>query len=107
MVTEPGKLREPEARDLVLRIAADFPGHRASRSQIKESVPKYRELSYADLQPSQTRLQEHMWEQIVGNVTGSHQDSSVSIFNRGLAERSDDGVQVTAKGIKYLKDRDF
>jgi hypothetical protein len=105
MATTTGKLRESEARDLVLSIAAKFPNHRASTTEIKDEVPKYRNLSAADLQPSKTRANEHMWEQIVGNVTGSHKDTSVSIFNRDLAQRTDDGVQVTEKGLKYLKDK--
>lgn len=44
-----------------------------------------------------------MWEQIIGNVTGSHQDSGSSIFNRGLAKRTVDGVEVTAAGLDYLR----
>lgn len=46
-----------------------------------------------------------MWEQIVGNVTGSHQFRKVSIFARGLAERTEDGVRVTDKGLQYLSDK--
>lgn len=103
MAISTGKLRESEARDLVLLIAANHPGHRASTTQIKDTAPAYRDMSPEDLKPSQTRPHEHMWEQIIGNVTGSHQNSTTSIFIRGLAERTEDGVQVTAAGIKYLK----
>ena len=101
------KLREPEARDLVLQTAAHFPGHRASTTQIKETAPKYRTMTAEDLKPSLTRANEHKWEQIIGNVTGSHQDNSTSIFKKGLATRTNDGVQVTPKGIKYLTDKGF
>ena len=101
------KLREPEARDLALQVAANFPGHRASTAQIKETAPKYRTMTADDLKPSLTRANEHKWEQIIGNVTGSHQDSSRSIFKKGLATRTNDGVQVTPKGIKYLTDKGF
>ena len=103
MIWSTGKLGEPEARKLVLVIAANHPDHRASTTQIKEEAPKYREMSTEDLKPSSTRPREHMWEQIIGNVTGSHQDSSVSIFTKGYAERTEDGVQVTQAGLDYLK----
>ncbi len=96
------KLRETEARKLALQIASTFPNHRASTAEIKKLVPKYRELSAADLSPSLTRENETMWEQIIGNVV-SHKKSSVSIFNRGFATRTADGIEVTPKGIAYLK----
>jgi hypothetical protein len=105
MVSGSAKLKEPEARDLVLQIAASFPGHRASTTQIKEAAPSFRKMSEEDLKPSKTRANETMWEQIIGNVTGSHRNSGVSIFNRGYADRTDDGVQVTQKGLDYLKSK--
>ncbi len=99
-----GKLREPEARILALRIAANNPNHQASTAEIKRSLPDYRDLSGADLRPSQTRPNEHMWEQIVGNVV-SHQNNKTSIFSRGLAVRTHDGIRVTEKGIELLKSK--
>src|SRR5437899_256126 len=100
----PGKLREPEARLLALQIAARRPGHEATTTQIKDSVPDYREFSSADLAPSRTRRAEKMWQQIMGNVV-SHKKSTVSIFNRGFAERTRDGIRVTEKGIEMLKSK--
>jgi hypothetical protein len=103
IMAEVGKLREPEARILALQIAATFPNHQATTEQIKKAVPKYREFSEADLKPSKTRRHENMWQQIVGNATGSHDKSSTSIFVRGLATRTRDGIRVTDKGIEFLK----
>lgn len=100
-----GKLREPEARMLVLEIAATFPNHQASTTDIKQAAPRFREWSEADLKPSNTRRNECMWQQIIGNATGSHDKTSVSIFNRGLAVRTRDGIRVTEKGIEFLKAR--
>ena len=100
-----GKLREPEARILVLQIAATFPNHRASTKQIKDAAPGYREFSEADLKPSMTRKKECMWQQIIGNATGSHDKSRTSIFVRDLATRTRDGIQVTEKGIEFLKSK--
>jgi hypothetical protein len=98
-----GKLREPEARILALQIAATFPNHQATTEQIKRTLPRYREFSEADLKPSLTRKHENMWQQIVGNATGSHKQTSTSIFARGLATRTRDGIRVTEKGLEFLK----
>ena len=101
---ENGKLREPEARLLALAIAASMPGHRASTTQIKDQVPYRRELTPADRAPSPTRNGEETWQQIVGNVV-SHKNSATSIFSRGLAIRTKDGIEVTSKGLDYLRDK--
>ncbi len=103
-----GKLREPEARILALRIAATFPNRQASIARIKKEVPNFRELSEADLKPSRTRPNERMWQQIVGNVV-SHRGAGTSIFNSGWAVRivSRKCIRVTDKGLARLKKLDF
>lgn len=100
------RLREPEARKLSLRIAAARPNHEASTAYIKDEIPKYIELTELDLEPSDTRPHECKWQQIVGNVV-SHQKSSTSIFSKGLAERTDDGIRVTPEGLAYLEKLGF
>lgn|SRR6185437_15618494 len=99
-----GKLREPEARILALRIAASFPNHEAETAQVKDLVPQYRELAPADLLPSMKRKNECMWQQIVGNVV-SHEKTTTSIFNKGYAVRvkQKKAIRVTEKGLNYLK----
>lgn len=103
-----GKLREPEARILALRIAATFPKNYASMAQIKREVPNFRELSEADLKPSRTRPNECMWQQIVGNVV-CHKGAGTSIFNSGWAVRieSRKSIRLTEKGLAYLKSLGF
>jgi hypothetical protein len=100
----PGRLREPEARLLALQIAAKLPNHEARTTQIKEAVPDYRDFSASDLANSPTRKGEKVWQQIMGNVV-SHQKTTTSIFNKGLAERTKDDIRVTDKGIALLKSK--
>lgn len=95
------RLREPEARDLALRIAAACPNREASTTWIKDKITDYVALTPIDLQPSDTRNQEQKWQQIVGNVI-SHHASASSLFSKGLAIRTDDGLIVTDKGMAYL-----
>jgi len=99
------KFREPEARILALQIAATFPKHQASTAEIKNAAPHFRQWSEDDLEPSNSRGNEHMWQEIIGNAVGSHQNSSVSIFAKGYAVKTSDGIRVTDKGIQFLKSR--
>jgi hypothetical protein len=100
------RLRESEARILVLKIAAVHENHTASTTTIKANVPQFYPLSDRDLARSITRPAERLWQQIVGNVK-VHHAAQASIFSRGLAERTADGVRVTANGIAYLKSIGF
>lgn len=100
------RLREPEARILALRIAADQPGREASMAYIKAQVPSLVTLTPLDLRPSPTRPAEERWQQITGNVV-SHQKSKSSLFSKGYAERTADGIRVTDAGVAYLKKLGF
>lgn len=99
------RLREPEARDVTLKIASLCPNRTASTTRIKQQVPQFVDLSKADRRISNSR-NEPMWKQIVGNVT-SHSDSSTSIFRRNLAVKVADGIRVTTAGLDYLKSLGF
>lgn len=100
------RLREAEARVLALKIAATLPGRAGSTEQIKELVPRFTELSPADLRPSVTRKNEQRWQQIVGNVI-SHRESKNGPFVKGYARRTADGLEVTRVGMDYLKSIGF
>lgn len=95
------RLREPEARVLALKIAAQRPNRTASTQFIKKEVPKYTELSDVDLHRSPSRSNEALWQQIVGNVV-SHQETPAGPFEKGYATRTPNGLSVTEKGIIYL-----
>jgi hypothetical protein len=92
------RLREPEARVLALKIASGEPNREASTSLIKERIPEYRDLSPTDLEPSPTRTNERRWQQVVGNVI-SHRESGTSIFHKGYAVRTEDGIRLTDSGV--------
>jgi hypothetical protein len=101
-----GRLKEPEARILALKIAVTRPKRQAATIYIKERIPEYVPLTREDLKPSPTRKNEKKWQQVVGNVI-SHHAQSTSIFSQGYANRTDDGIRVTRLGIEYLNDMGF
>lgn len=100
------RLREAEARIIVLKIAAQQPRGAASTSFLKKEVPKYIQLSAADLKRSKSRKNERLYQQVIGNVI-SHQKSSEGPFVRGLAARTSDGLAITRKGLAYLNSIGF
>jgi hypothetical protein len=100
------RLREAEARILALKIAAQRPNRTATTAHIKKEVPNYIELSEVDRRKSKTRVNEAIWQQIVGNVI-SHQDSPQGPFAKGYAKRTRDGLSVTEKGMDYLNSMGF
>jgi hypothetical protein len=100
------RLREPEARLLVLKIASLMPDRRASTEQLIERAPDYFLPSEVDLQPSKTRRLQPRWHQIIRNVI-SHRNIPLSPFVTGLAERTEDGLSVTDRGVDFLKGLGF
>ncbi|MBV1799821.1 hypothetical protein [Siccirubricoccus sp. G192] len=100
------RLREPEARILALKIAAQQPNRTASTQFIKREVPKYTELSEVDRRRSPSRGNEALWQQIVGNVI-SHQETPAGPFKKGYATRTLNGLSVTEKGMAYLNSMGF
>lgn len=100
------RLREPEARLLALKIAAMRPNRTASTTFVKKEVPKYIELTKADLALSTTRPRESRWQQIVGNII-SHDKTRQGPFVRGYAVEANNGLEVTEKGVDYLNNMGF
>ena len=96
------RLREKEARNIVLKIAALCHNHTATTSYVKRRVPEIFPLSEADKQRSPTRGREQVWQQIVGNVK-VHGDSGQGLFTKGYAEPTPTGLTVTEKGLDYLR----
>lgn len=96
------RLREKEARLLALKIAAECKNYEASTTYIKNRIPEIVPLTSKDLEQSKSRPREKLWQQIVGNVI-SHSSSSASIFSKGYAVRTSDGIKITNSGVDYLK----
>jgi hypothetical protein len=102
MVRRRDRLREWEARFLVLRIAASFPHNEATTRQIKDAVPALIKLTTKDLEPSLTNPNECHWQEIIENVISSGKGIHC-IFAKGYVIRLDDGIRVTPEGLAYLK----
>lgn len=102
ILTNESRLREREARELVLKVGSRSPHLTVSMEEIREGVASMYPLSRADRIRSTTRPAEQLWQQILRNVV-SHRGGGRSIFSKGLAEKVGNGIRVTRAGLDHLK----
>ena len=101
------EIREREANDIVLKVAACFKNRTAKTAQIKNRVEELVVLTDLDKRPYPSRGKEPRWRQRISNVV-SHAASTTSIFSKGYATRTaKDEIKVTKAGISYLNSIGF
>jgi hypothetical protein len=101
------RLREQEARVLVLKIAASQPERSATIGKLREEIPKYFDLSAADKARSPSRRNEALWQIVVRNTMSSHTTGTRTIFAQGWAKKIPGGLKVTRRGMDYLNSIGF
>jgi hypothetical protein len=101
------RLREREARVLVLKVAANRPGRSATIDTLREEIPKYVELTPADKGRSPSRPNEALWQIAIRNTVSSHRTGPQSIFAQGWSTKIPDGLKVTRLGMNYLNSIGF
>ena len=101
------RLREREARVLVLKIAASQPERSATIGKLREEIPEYFDLSPADKAHSPSRKNEALWQIVVRNTISSHTTGMRTIFAQGWAKKIPDGLKVTRRGMDYLNSIGF
>lgn len=93
---------EKQMRVIVLRVAADSASGEITTTEAKERAHHFFSPTHGDLEPNPNRGDEPMYYQIIGNVIGSHEGSSMNIYHNGYAERTPDGLRITQKGREFL-----
>jgi len=101
------RLREREARILVLKIAASQPERFATIGKLREEIPRYFDLSPADRKRSPSRKNEALWQIVVRNTMSSHTTGTRTIFAQGWAKKVPGGLKVTRRGMDYLNSIGF
>ncbi len=102
-----GRTSESEFAIAALRIAAQRPGGEVTTETLKENIPDYIELTPGDLEPSDTRPNEKMYQQIVGNIVSHRRESEENIIFAGYAEYTGSGIRITEAGRAYLKSKGY
>ena len=100
-----GRNRTPESEMRIgaLQVARSKPNGCVTTTEIKEEISRYVDLTPEDMVTSKTRPPEPMYCQIVGNLVSHLSTSRQSLFVRGLATRTDDGLCITNLGREYLR----
>jgi|SRR5665213_1268733 len=101
------RLRESEARILILKIAASQPRRSVTINKLREEVPKYFDLSSIDKRRSPSRKNEVLWQIVVRNTMSSHTTGTRTIFAQGWAQKIPGGLKVTKSGVDYLNSIGF
>jgi len=101
------RLREREARVLVLKIAASQPKRSVTIKKLREEIPRYFDLSPADKARSPSRKNEELWQIVIRNTISSHQTGTRTIFAQGWAKKVPSGLKVTRRGMDYLSSIGF
>ena len=101
------RLKESEARILILKIAASQPRRSVTINKLREEVPKYFDLSPIDKRRSPSRKNEVLWQIVVRNTMSSHTTGTRTIFAQGWARKIPGGLKVTKSGVDYLNSIGF
>jgi hypothetical protein len=101
------RLKEREARLLVLKIAASQPDRVATLDLLRKEVPKYFDLTPADKARSPSRKTESKWVIVVRNTMSSHKTGTRTIFAQEWAKKVPNGLKVTRRGMDYLNSIGF
>jgi hypothetical protein len=93
---------EAELSKVVLEILSAKHGGEASFSELVNEVPRRVNLTPEDLQQSDTRRNEAIWEQRVRNIT-SHKNVPGNIIFEGFAESIRGGLRITDAGRLHVQ----
>jgi hypothetical protein len=96
------KINEHAIGEAALQALATCQGGMATIGRLKELIPQHVNLSAEDLEPSQTRPGEAMWELQVRNLV-SHRDTEGNIIAEGLADYAPGRLTITDAGRLHVQ----
>lgn len=88
-----------------MKYLATIPSKSATTSDVKKYVPDFVALTPDDKETSETRPNEQLWQQIVGNIVCHRNDSPDNFINRGLIAYDGGVWTLTDAGQAYLSKR--
>lgn len=104
----PSKLDRSSEHDIAfaaMKYLATIPSRSATTSDVKKHIPNFIELTPDDQETSETRPNEKLWQQVVGNIVSHRSDSPENFINRGLIAYDGGTWTLTDAGSAYLKKR--
>ncbi len=85
-----------------LKYLNTLPDKTAPTSDVKLNIPDFIDLTPEDREISETRPNEELWQQVVGNIVSHRKDSPENFINQGLINYDGKNWTLTESGIAYL-----
>ncbi len=86
----------------VMKYLRGITSKSATTSDVKKNVPNFISLTVEDKQTSETRENEQVWQQVVGNIVSHRKDSNSNFINRGLLDYDGKLLSITPEGELFL-----
>lgn len=96
---------EHDIAHAAMKYLATIPSKSATTSDVKQHVPNFITLTPDDQVQSETRDNEQVWQQVVGNIVSHRNDSPENFINRGLIDYNSGVWSLTPAGETYLAKR--
>lgn len=93
---------ENELAEAVLSILALRTSGKGEFSDLMKAIPKVVSLTNEDMEQSETRPAEHLWQQRVRNIT-SHKGAEGNYITDGYLEEMESGLVITHAGRQRAK----
>lgn len=93
---------EHELALAAMKFLQGQPDQSAKTSEVKRNIPSYVTLTADDRAQSDTRDNEELWQQIVGNIVSHRHDSPDNAINRGWISYSDGVWTLTPLGAQQI-----
>jgi len=104
-MSKAGRSSEHEIAFAAMKYLATQPNKSATTSDVKQSIPQFINLTPGDCEVSETRPNEELWQQVVGNIVSHRNDSPENYINRGLIAYDNGIWTLTDAGTNYLVER--
>ena len=85
-----------------MKYLATLPNGTAKTADVKGHVPNFINLTPDDQASSETRPNEELWQQVVGNIVSHRNESPENFINRGLIAYDSGYWTLTEAGRAYL-----
>ncbi|MDR7058591.1 MULTISPECIES: hypothetical protein [unclassified Sphingopyxis] len=102
MTSKAGRSSEHDIAYAAMKYLASLPMGTATTATVKKHIPNFIKLTPGDNEPSDTRPNEEVWRQVVGNIVSHRLESPENFINRGLIDYTGGKWSLTAAGRAFL-----
>ena len=105
MPSKPNRSSENDIAFAAMKYLVTTPAKSATTAEVKQHIPNFIALTVDDREVSETRPNEEVWQQVVGNIVSHRNDSPDNFINRGLISYDGCVWSLPPAGESYLQKR--